>query len=298
MKRNYSEVLGNSSKIHRRRDSGCVSVSKQNSVNAWLQRRSFFSKINFVRNGDDSISRHASPPQQRLQLQDYLSQRYFSSSRVISDKGKNTDLDNDSAVVVDYTSPLGDLISRLKMVSITGCFLSVCVLPALVFLKNGDLPSARQVTLGTFATLGASGSTVALHFVFGAYVLEMKSIAGNDDSDGDDNDNDQNRHLLEATTRSVFGFWKNTHVFDPRTDVTPYVGARPFANFCANEIPLYVHPERLDATTRQLLLHSSGHSIDNSAASSTDNIEGIPKEHRVVNEGSIKKKKNDDDDLF
>ncbi|VEU39230.1 unnamed protein product [Pseudo-nitzschia multistriata] len=236
--------------------------------------------------------------QQRLSLQNQQSQRWISSSKVLCGEKKSEDTD-DYLLSVDYTSPLGELISRLKMVSITGCFLSVCVLPALVFLKNGDLPSARQVTLGTFATIGATGSTVALHFVFGAYVLEMKPVTNsNDDTNGDDQ---QNPLLLEATTRSIFGFWNDIHVFDPKNDVTPYVGMRPFANFCANEIPLYVHPERLDSTTRQLLLHnavgsSSSEKCDDSMSSHGDSID--IKDYRDINEGASSKRKKEDDELF
>jgi hypothetical protein len=32
-------------------------------------------------------------------------------------------------------------------------------------------------------------------------------------------------------------------VFDPKTDVEQYSGIRPFCNFVAKGIPLYVHPE-------------------------------------------------------
>mmetsp|Transcript_11485 Transcript_11485/g.26970 ORF Transcript_11485/g.26970 Transcript_11485/m.26970 type:complete len:340 (+) Transcript_11485:56-1075(+) len=292
MVKNYysTGVLGKPFEAQRRRDEVAIKISKQNIANAWLQRRSVFSNCSFTREGDDSFSRHSVPTEQRLSFGDRANRRHFSSSKATSGEDNSIDPDN-NLVVVDYTSPLGALISRLKMVSITGCFLSVCVLPALVFLKNGDLPSARQVTLGTFATIGATGSTVALHFVFGAYVLEMKSVTGGDDNDSEN----QNRYLLEATTRSILGFWKNTHVFDPRKDVTPYVGLRPFANFCANHVPLYVHPERLDAMTRQLLLHSSDRNMD---VTITDKNEGLSREHRVVNEGTIKKKKDEDDDFF
>lgn len=231
----------------------------------------------------DRGSLHNCTPPGSLLLQ--TQQRFFSSSSLVS---KPTD-DDTEYPIIDYNSPLGDLISRLKMVSITGCVLSVCVLPALVFLKNGDLPSARQATLGTFATIGATGSTAALHFVFGAYVLDMKSIADNSSDDGN------NRYMLEATTRSIFGFWKHTHVFDPRTDVTPYVGPRPFANFCANDIPLFVHPERLDAVTRKLLLHSD------SGAIKVDGDVLSERNQDRVNEGTMKKQKrkgNDDDEEF
>ena len=291
-----SNIAGIRSAPQPRRDFCGINAPKQKNYHDWSQRRSIFPKSSFGRHvghGDDSFSYRSLATQQRLSLLDQQTQRWFSSSKILNEEKKDTNADS-SLGNVDYASPLGALISRLKMVSVTGCFLSVCVLPILVFLKNGDLPSARQLTLGTFATIGATGSTVALHFVFGAYVLEMKSIESNDDN----NDDDQNRHLLEATTRSIFGFWKDTHVFDPRKDVAPYSGMRPFANFCANNVPLYVHPERLNATTRQLLLHSSSHNSENSDTTSSGNIGRDAEGHRVINEGTIKKKKDDDDELF
>ena len=183
-------------------------------------------------------------------------------------------------VEVDYSSPLGDLISRLKMVSITGCVLSLVVMPALVFLKNGELPNVQQATMGTIATIGATGSTAALHFVFGAYVLDMKSIYSNDDDDDD-------KILLEATTRSVLGFKKNTHVFDHLTDITKYEGNRPFANFCANDTPLFVHPDKLDPTTRQWLLP---HLAKKPTAVREKDVEGLQKKK--------KDKDDNDDELF
>ena len=82
-----------------------------------------------------------------------------------------------------YKAPMGDLITRLKRISITSCLVSVVGLPALVLLKNGgtwppDL--AKQIGLGGFAFVTAGGSTMALHFVFGPYVLELHQILGGD----------------------------------------------------------------------------------------------------------------------
>ncbi|OEU20340.1 hypothetical protein FRACYDRAFT_236414 [Fragilariopsis cylindrus CCMP1102] len=263
-----------------------------------------------------------------MQAQQTISRRLLlllttSSSRTYATTSTNdvNDVNDIDTNVVNYSGPLGDLISRLKMVSITGCLLSICVIPGLVFLKHGgDLPSARQATLGTIATVGAVGSTTALQFVFGSYVLTLKSIIvpitttpftttdDNEDIDADDNeessdqDNDESSEsllLVEATTRSVFGFWKNTYIFDPVRDVTTYKGARPFANFSITQnngstIPLYVHPDKLDQKTRQLLLHTTtSRSTDSNETTTLSGSSG------VVNEGIMtKKKKNDDDEFF
>jgi hypothetical protein len=203
---------------------------------------------------------------------------------------------------------MGDLISRLKLVSITSCVLSVGVLPALVFLKNGDLPSAQQTTLGGFAFLGAAGSTAALDFVFGPYILTMEQLEKKqkttDDAEESSNVNDFNHdqdeddnypYLLKIQTRSVFG-WKNTYIFDPLHDVTTYSGIRPFANFCAKGVPLYAHPELLDDVTRNLIFHAS-------STTETSDSQHEPQYHH--REEGLKKPNNNnnnnsnkDDDFF
>ena len=184
---------------------------------------------------------------------------------------------NDSEAEVIYRSPMGDLITRLKIVSITSCVMSVVGLPLFVALKNGTLPTPQQMGLGGVAFLGATGSTVALHFVFGPYILTMEKIpvrlchftGGNNGDEEDDNsnveaksrvqDNDvintdnKKAMMLRATTRSVFG-WRSEHVFDPLTDVSFYTGSRPFANFVAKGVTLYAHPEMLNEDLRLLLL--------------------------------------------
>ena len=180
-----------------------------------------------------------------------------------------------SEPVVVYQSPMGGLITRLKIVSITSCVMSVIGLPLLIAIKNGDFPTAKQLGLGGVAFLGATGSTVALHFVFGPYILNLERIPvrkchakNNIEEDKKEEEsttvpeNDVSNaksttttttSMLKATTRSVFG-WKNEVVFDPAVDVIPYVGARPFANFVAKGVTLYVHPDLLDDKLRQQLL--------------------------------------------
>jgi len=237
-----------------------------------------------------------------------------------------------------YQSRIGDLITRLKIVSITSCVVSIVGLPIAMALKNGDLPSAKQVGMGSVAFVGATGSTCALHFVFGPYILNMEEIPvrqchydgkGEDESDDDDgkvnvegmpmtstkvsaddveplvsadsrsaaaaDDDDAaatakanscNHYMIKATTRSVFG-WKKEVVFDPATDITPYKGTRPFANFVAKDVVLYAHPEMLDDKLRQQLLYPKGTIEENKQSGGTN--EGIPTSSKTA----VK-----DDDLF
>jgi len=138
-----------------------------------------------------------------------------------------------------YTAPMGDLISRLKIISISSCVMSVVGLPALlVFKQGGDLPNLQQVGLGGLAFLGATTSTVALHFVFGPYVLSME---------------EPQEDSFLATTRSIWGL-QQEHSFQANQIQAYAGGLRPFCNFLANGVPLYVHPELLDDDTRRRLL--------------------------------------------
>jgi hypothetical protein len=234
------------------------------------------------------------------------------------DEGDSND-DGDSNSNLLYTSSMGGLISRLKIVSITSCFISVVGLPLFIFIKNGDFPTMQQVGLGSVAFMGATGSTLALHFVFGPYILELNRIpipiqstvaaaaAGGGDAAGGDNDEEDSSSstssptptppedvlLYQATTRSVFG-WKKHHVFDPLTDVTKYAGMRPFANFVAKGVTLYAHPHLLPEDVRVQLLHP---------ASATAGDEPQTKEEAAAaavtnkkKEEPTKKKKDEEDD--
>jgi len=185
-----------------------------------------------------------------------------------------SDENSDENSPIIYQSPMGGLITRLKIVSITSCLISVVGLPLFIAIKNGDWPTAQQLGLGSVAFMGATGSTVGLHFVFGPYILDMEKIPvrqchfekeeGEEvaveegitkESYKSDDTTSPKDFMLKATTRSVFGL-RSEHVFNPSTDVTPYEGFRPFANFCAKGVTLYAHPNLLDDDLRQLLLWS------------------------------------------
>ena len=224
--------------------------------------------------------------------------------------GDDNNVDQPKTKIV-YQSPMGHLITRLKVVSISSCLMSIVGLPILIALKNGDFPTAKQLGMGGVAFVGATGSTVALHFVFGPYVLELEQLPvrqchhpkGRQETKTEEEEMNAPSHvsntaatptiataatpivptdsigsisncgsgiqptLLRATTRSVFG-WKNELVFDPSTDITPYSGNRPFANFVAKNMTLYVHPHLLDDDLRHLLFSSSSSSSKDSASRS------------------------------
>jgi hypothetical protein len=219
-----------------------------------------------------------------------------------------------------YTSSMGKLITRLKIVSITSCVLSIVGLPTFIYLKTGTWPNLRQSALGGVAFMGATGSTLALHFVFGPYILYLRRLTtgtgtgsdGDGDSDStttnkddeNNNNNDNNNVVLfKATTRSIFG-WQTEYVFDPLKDITPYSGIRPFANFVAKgDVTLYAHPELLDDATRLLLLHPKTTTIiDESSSTSTSTTTTATAPETTISKTNHKKQqqkdKQDDDDGF
>jgi hypothetical protein len=62
------------------------------------------------------------------------------------------------------------------------------------------------------------------------------------------------KFLIKAVWRN-FMLMKQETIFDPAVDVTEYKGIRPFCNFMAKDVPMYIHPEILldDALRTQLL---------------------------------------------
>jgi hypothetical protein len=149
----------------------------------------------------------------------------------------------------------------------------------LITMHTGDVPLAGQLAVGGSAMVGAVGryvgherqretfflqvtiplmlltfclgSTVAMSFVFSPYVATLERVPvrlchakQDDDSDSKQNLTEQaaQEWLLKATTRNMLAMKVET-VFDPQTDIASYVGIRPFANFTAKGVPMYVHPD-------------------------------------------------------
>jgi len=148
-----------------------------------------------------------------------------------------------------YEGPFADLAFRLKVVSVTSAALGIVGIPLLITLHSGDVPPIGQIAVGGSAMLGAVGSTVAMSFVFSPYIttLERVPIRQCHSNSGEEGDNSEKEPaaqewLLKATTRNIAAMKVET-VFDPKTDVEQYSGIRPFCNFVAKGVPMYVHPE-------------------------------------------------------
>ena len=95
--------------------------------------------------------------------------------------------------------------------------------------------------------------------------IPATKVDGDDDNSGDSGEcktpvpgSTEENLLIKATTRNIFALPVET-IFDPRTDVV-FKGVakktdRPFCNFIAEGVPLYVHPELVrDVKSRALLV--------------------------------------------
>jgi hypothetical protein len=193
--------------------------------------------------------------------------RYQTFTAGTSDK---KDKDEDDLV---YESPLGNVVSRLRTVSLATGVIGTLGLPLIIAIKGGDLPSTGMLATGMLFVAGSLGSTAAIYFVFSPYVFTIEQIpirkchykkeATNESESEDDKKAvveqktdpapSKKDVLLKAFTKSLFLTRKDT-VFDPATDVVPYKGLRPLCNLLVKGMPMYVHPEFVyDETLRMHL---------------------------------------------
>ena len=142
------------------------------------------------------------------------------------DKSKDEQPNGDRPAIL-YEGPFAQLSLRLKRVSVTTAALGVVGMPLLMALHGGDVPATGQLAVGGTAIMAASGSTVALSFCFSPYVHKLERV---DDTQ------------IKATTANILGMRVET-TFDPSKDVGKAAGSRPFCNFTAKGLPMYVHPE-------------------------------------------------------
>jgi hypothetical protein len=163
-----------------------------------------------------------------------------------------------------YEGPLSGITTRLKIVSITTASGSMLGIPYLIMTHSGDLHLMGQLAVGGAAMFGGTASTFLLNFFFGPYVHTLERVpvrncqtSNNIISDEQHSNNNHcaaQAYLIKATTRNLL-CQKIETVFDPATDVTPYKGTRPFANFVAKDKIFFVHGDMLlDRTLRGQLL--------------------------------------------
>ena len=177
----------------------------------------------------------------------------------ILDEDKKSLDDNTNDLV--YESPMGNVVTRLRTVTLVTGIVGSLGLPMVVALKGGDLPSTGLLAVGMTFVAGTLGSTAAIYFVFSPYVYSIERIPvrqchyqpSSCESDTSVNitesncadgelDKKSDDFLLKAVTRSLFLTQIDT-VFDPTKDVIPYKGLRPLCNFSVKGIPMYVHTD-------------------------------------------------------
>jgi hypothetical protein len=146
-----------------------------------------------------------------------------------------------------YESPLGNVVSKLRTVSLTTAIIGMTGVPCMIAIKGGVIPEVGILAAAMLFVTGSIGSTAAIHFVFAPYVYRIECIPIRQcsiDASATSSDvlpSSQKDTLLKAWTRSLF-LRDSTIVFDPCIDVQPYKGMRPMCNLLAKGRPLYVHP--------------------------------------------------------
>ena len=165
--------------------------------------------------------------------------------------------DKQNAVI--YEAPFCILTTRLKTVSIASAALGAFGIPILIHFYAGDVPAIGQYALGGTTLFAGCGSTFGVNFCFAPYVhtlerVPVRKCQGKVESKEEIDCRPGQHHLVKATWRNFLLIRKEI-IFDPRVDVSEYKGIRPFCNFMAKGIPLFIHAELLmdDELRKQLL---------------------------------------------
>jgi len=190
----------------------------------------------------------------------FISNKNKSVIHLMSDRNFATSLSNTNPntnnKVLVYEGPFASLALRLKRISISTAVVSLLGMPLLIALQGGNIPISGQLAVGGTAILAATGSTAALSYCFSPYVHSLEWTEEQETGTNDDSASGKKQQLLKAKTRNFFSLPVET-VFDPRTDVEYDVSKktnRPFCNFIANGVPLFVHPNLIHEAELKLLL--------------------------------------------
>lgn len=156
-----------------------------------------------------------------------------------------------------YEGPLAGITTRLKIISITTASGSMLGIPYLIMTHSGELGLMSQLAVGGVAMFGGTASTFLLNFFFAPYVHTLERIPVRACHAMVNENHEQKaaqEYFIKATTRNIF-CRKVEIVFNPATDVSPYTGTRPFANFFVKNTALFVHGDLIfDFKLRNQLL--------------------------------------------
>lgn len=195
--------------------------------------------------------------------------RPFSSSDDIDDNKGSADLEPELL----YEGALASLTLRLKRISVSTCALGLVGLPAVSLLYGIDASATAQAAVGGTAMAAACGSTVALSYCFSPYVHTLEYVPNNSDSDGSTDDSAAPK-LIKAVTRNILSMKVET-IFDPTTDVIHNTNSRPFCNFIAKGVPMYVHKELIADQKLYVQLLGKPDDADKNDAPKKDDDDGI-----------------------
>jgi hypothetical protein len=170
---------------------------------------------------------------------DRTTQQQAESTTVLNSQSGGTAVTQEQTnQIVLYEGPLAAPLLRLKLVSITTCALGLIGLPLTAVLYGASIPAVGQLAVGGTAILATTGSTVALSYCLSPYVHTLEQQIQHD------RNTTSTDLMITATTRNIFARKVET-TFHPQKDVVPYNGWRPFCNFIAKGVPMYIHPELL-----------------------------------------------------
>jgi len=185
-----------------------------------------------------------------------------------------------------YDGPFKDLTLKLKRISVTTCAIGFVGVPMIVYAQgtiSASMSLTAQIAVAGTTMLAACGSTIALSYCFSPYVHTLKNYK--DEVNENEKSDKENSELLQAITCNIVGMKVET-IFNPNTDITS-PNKRPFCNFIAKGMPMYIHPELIedDKLRRQLFL---------------DAADTLPKkgDDAKKDDTADKKVKKDDDDFI
>ncbi|GMH67895.1 hypothetical protein TL16_g08522, partial [Triparma laevis f. inornata] len=131
--------------------------------------------------------------------------------------------------ILKYIGPFSSLTHRLKRVSLLTATFGIS-LPITSLLTSSTVPAIGQIAVTGTALTTAVGSTLLLNYCVSPYVHKLEKVNENDYS---------------AVTVNMFAQKMSTTFTLDQIELSDSLN-RPFCNFIANGMPMYVHGELLN----------------------------------------------------
>lgn len=194
----------------------------------------------------------------------YLTTTSTPTTKKDDDNNDNTDDKTKEQTINDaliYEGPFKELTLTLKRISVTTCAIGFVGIPMIVYAQNqisSTMSVTAQIVVASTTMLAACGSTIALSFCFSPYVHTLKYTKEEEEKINESEKKEKDEELLmEAVTCNILGMKVKT-IFNPSIDITS-PNKRPFCNFIAKGIPMYMHPTLIedDVVRKQLFLDAA-----------------------------------------